>query len=59
LVEQSTGNSILISIFSCVFSKSNIFYDIEPPQEYTGSEATSSSEDGKLHWQVSRPLGWW
>jgi hypothetical protein len=46
LIEQSTGNSILIPIFSREFSKSNIFYYIDQRQEYIGSEATSSSEDG-------------
>jgi hypothetical protein len=46
LIEQSTDNSILISIFSREFLKSNIFYYIDQRQEYIGSEETSSSEDG-------------
>jgi hypothetical protein len=55
--EQSTNNSILLSIISRGSSKSNMFYQIDQRHEHIGSEASSSSEDGSLRWQVSRPLG--
>jgi hypothetical protein len=46
LVEQSTNNSILVFIISRGSSKSNMFYQIDQPQEHIGSEASSSYEDG-------------
>jgi hypothetical protein len=43
---QSTNNAISFSIITGGFPKPIMFYNINPPQEHVGSEASSSSEDG-------------
>jgi hypothetical protein len=46
LVEQFTNNSILVSLYSRGFSKSNVFYYIDQRLEHISSEESSSSEYG-------------